>query len=284
MLPLEWKYPADLLAERKSVIETGDLRARIRFDVEGRAPYAWGLLTAADLAKWFGYCRISVIEFGVADGGGLLELCRLTQLVSEETRVSIDVIGFDNGLGLPPPSDFRDHPEIWARGDFAMASERDLRARLPSNCQLIMGDIGDTVSNFIVGHSVEAPIAFCSFDVDLYSSTRSALDIYSGSADHYLPVGVAYFDDTIGSATSFGSLCRNKKAGQLLALDEFNVHNNARVIDNIRALKYRRPLSNEQWMDQVYGVHVLDSPLRNMERRSVAATMEDHSQRLRWPI
>jgi hypothetical protein len=114
----------------------------------------------------------------------------------------------------------------------------------------------------------------------------SALKIYGASAEFYLPVGVAYFDDTIGGAGGIGSLCRNIRSGQLLAIEEFNAATNDRVIDSIRTLRYRRPLSQEQWLDQVYGVHVLDHPLRNYEKRKVPATMQQHAvlADLRWRL
>lgn len=285
MFPLEWRYPPMLLAERDRVAAHGTLRERIRFDLEGRPPYAWGLLTAADAAKFFGFNQITAIEFGVAEGAGLLELCRLASLVTEEAGVSIRVVGFDNGIGLPPPLGFRDHPEIWTEGDFAMGDAEALRAHLPANGELILGDIAQTLPAFLASCPVEAPIAFCSFDLDMHTATVAALSVYLGSAELCLPVGVAYFDDTLGGAKSFGSLCRNAKAGQLNAIETFNRTHALRVIDPIRTLRYRRPLRDEQWLEQVYGVHMLDHPARTLQRRSEALTMRQHGQApwLEWP-
>jgi hypothetical protein len=135
VFPREWKYTDALLAARDKAA-VGGLRDRIRFDLEGRPPYAWGLLTAADAARHAGKGRITAIEFGVASGGGLIELCRLADLVTEETGVAIDIAGFDTGRGLPPPQGFRDHPEIWRGGDFSMGDPAALRARLPAGAQL----------------------------------------------------------------------------------------------------------------------------------------------------
>jgi hypothetical protein len=163
MLPLEWKYTAAVLEARHEAA-LGDLRDRIRFDLEGRAPYAWGVLTAADLARFIGLSRITAIEFGVARGDGLIELCRIARLVSAETGVAIDVVGFDTGTGLPTPRDYRDHPEIWGQGGFPMPDADGLRAQLPANARLVLGDIAETIGAFVQGLSTAAPIGFCSFD------------------------------------------------------------------------------------------------------------------------
>jgi hypothetical protein len=280
MLPLEWKYTAALLEARRQAAG-GGLRDRIRFDLEGRAPYAWGLLTAADLARFVGIARITAVEFGVARGDGLIELCRIAQLVGAETGVTIDVVGFDTGIGLPSPRDYRDHPEIWGQGGFPMLDADGLRSRLPPSARLVLGDIAETIGGFVKGVSAAAPIGFCVFDTDFWSSTVAALQIYDGPADAYVPAGIAYFDDTLGGAGNYGALFRNAKAGQLLAIEEFNCARSARAIDAIRVLRYRRPLSHEQWLDQVYGVHVLDHPFRS--KASPAAAQRDKASR-RWPI
>jgi hypothetical protein len=286
MHPLEWKYPATLIAERARVAKEGSLRERVRFDLEGRPAYAFGLLAAADAAKFAGIRKIIAIEFGVATGEGLLELSRLSELVTNETGIEIDVVGFDNGVGLPAPKDHRDHPEIWAAGDFAMGSPERLQAVLPQNSRLILGDLAETIGLFSASCPDDVSIGFCIFDLDIFTSTQAALEIYAGPPSRYLPTGTAYFDDTLGGPQSFGSLLRNRKCGQLLAIEEFNARYPARCIDSIRILKYRRPMSQEQWLEQVYGVHILDHPLRNVPRRDYALTMQQHGTAdwIQWPI
>jgi hypothetical protein len=258
----EWTYTAAVLDARKKAA-SGGLRERIRFDLEGRPPYAWGLITAADAAGYAGISRFTAIEFGVARAHGLLELCRLAKLVTEETGVAIDIAGFDSGQGLPLPQGFRDHPEIWGSGDYSMGAVEKLRDQLPDNVRLILGDIADTVGPFIDNQTGESPIGFCIFDTDYWSSTNFALKIYDGSARLYLPVGLSYFDDTLGGARNFGALFRTSKAGQLLSISEFNSARPNRALESIRVLRYRRPLFHEQWIEQVYAVHVLDHSFRN---------------------
>ncbi len=260
-------------------------RAKTQFDLAGRPPYAWGLLTAADAARFFGNDKVTAIEFGVARGDGLIELCRLADPVTELTGVRFNIVGFDNGTGLPPPADYRDHPEVWSRGDFAMGDPPPLQQRFGGRARLILGDIADTLNGFLAEVSPDAPIGFCSFDTDTYTSSVASLRVYRGRPELYLPVGVAYCDDTLGGAGRFGSLCRNRKAGQLLAVDEFNASQPNRIIDTIRTLRYRRPLSHEQWIEQVYGVHILDHPARNRPLREQAMSMQEHGSAawLAWP-
>jgi hypothetical protein len=180
--------------------------------------------------------------------------------------------------------DYRDHPELWSCGDFAMGDPNFLSKRLPAYARLIIGDIASTLDAFLSEVQPSAPIGFCVFDTDLYSSSVSALRVYCGNPQIYLSVGLAYCDDTLGGPGRF-SLCRNQKAEQLLAINEFNANNRNRALDTIRALRYRRPLFNEQWLEQVYGVHILDHPARSRPRRDTAYSMEEHGSaaRLEWP-
>lgn len=53
----------------------GSYRAKVAFDLMVRQQYAFPVLFAADEAKKLGLKRIQVLEFGVATGAGLLNLC-----------------------------------------------------------------------------------------------------------------------------------------------------------------------------------------------------------------
>ena len=64
-----------------------------------RPPYTWGVLHGAFLAKNLGYQRISVAEFGVAGGQGLIRLENAAALIEEAFELKIDVYGFDTGVG-----------------------------------------------------------------------------------------------------------------------------------------------------------------------------------------
>jgi hypothetical protein len=52
----------------------GQLKTRVRYGIFDRPHYAYGVYSAADLAKRLGLSAISVIEMGVAGGKGLLAL------------------------------------------------------------------------------------------------------------------------------------------------------------------------------------------------------------------
>src|SRR5436190_14461173 len=117
---IDLRYPAALLAERERVAMVGSFRETVRYDLVPRPHYAFGLLTAADIARFCGVKKIIAIECGVAAGEGLLNLCELAEMVSHETGIEFIIYGFDTGNGLPPLQDYRDHPEIWTEGDFSI--------------------------------------------------------------------------------------------------------------------------------------------------------------------
>jgi hypothetical protein len=280
-------YLDAVLADRARVAIDGDFRARVRYDLAPSAPYAFGLLTAADVAAFFGIGAITAIEFGVADGAGLVTLGALAAEVTAHTGVAVDVVGFDSGEGLPSLRDYRDHPEIWTAGDFRTMDRQALEARLPPRTRIIWGDVSDTLPAFVAALTAEAPVGFVAHDMDIYHSTVSALALYRAPATTLLPVGLAYFDDTLGRPDRIGSLLRTRWAGQLLAIDEFNEGGSARKIDVIRTLKHRRPLNQEQWLDQVYAVHVLDHPARAVgaaPRAPLSLAGYGASRGFEWPL
>src|SRR5450631_152116 len=115
------------------VMAFGSTRLKIEYDCVPRSPYAYCILAAADHAKAYGIKRIAIMEFGVAAGGGLLNMCWIAERVTRETGVEIDIVGFDSGEGMPPPRDYRDHPEKYFTGDFPPIDKDKLLAALPSN-------------------------------------------------------------------------------------------------------------------------------------------------------
>ena len=283
---LESRYLAQVLKERELAAASNDFRTRVRYDLKARPSYAFGLLAAADVARFCGASRITAIEFGVAEGGGLRNLAQLAESVTRETGVAIDIVGFDTGSGLPPLKDFRDHPEIWSAGDFSVHDRVAFDESLPEGARMLWGDIAETMSGFTAGLDEVAPVGFVSVDVDIYTSTRSALKLFLADSDKLLPVVVTYFDDTLGGPERIGSLFRNRWAGQLLAIDEFNAAHATRKIDVIRTLRDRRPLHHEQWLRQTYGAHILDHPFRNRLAARDPFSMDGHRTwpAMKWPL
>ncbi len=278
------RYPPALIEERDRVAAGGTFRQRVQFDLVERPHHAFGLLAAADVASFVGVDEFVAVEFGVAEGSGLRNLSEVAAAVSAETGVGIDIVGFDSGQGLPPPVDFRDHPEIWVEGDFAMRDPSELEANLPNGVDLVLGPVATTLPRFLA--SLSNPIGFVSFDLDLYSSTTDALAVFEIGCDRLLPVVVSYFDDVLGGTRRIGSLFRTAAAGQLRAIDEFNAHGRHRRIDPIRVLRYRRPLDREPWIDRTYALHVLDHPIRSGTRPRPAMSMTEHGQasEFEWPL
>jgi len=74
--------------------------------------YAWGVLQAAALAKVLKLPSISVIEFGVAGGAGLLSLEAAALKIRDITGIAVETYGFDTGQGLPKPIHYRGQPNM----------------------------------------------------------------------------------------------------------------------------------------------------------------------------
>ena len=144
--------PGKLLTGVMRRLPIGSYELRCALDLHPRPHYAYGVQQAAVLAQRLGIPRISVVEFGVAGGNGLVELVRMASLATAATGVEIDVIGFDRGEGLPKPLNYRDLPYMWREGDFEMDVEA-LRRRVPT-AELVLGDIEQTLPGFLCTRSV----------------------------------------------------------------------------------------------------------------------------------
>lgn len=217
--------------------------------------YAYGVWQAATLAQQLNIAAITVAELGVAGGNGLLELERLGHRVSTEAGLSIRSAGFDLGSGMPEPVDYRDMPYIWQRGFFRM-DEDLIRSRLTS-ADLVIGNIAQTGPTFMA--AAPPPIGFLSFDLDYYSSTRSAMDaLLNGAAERYLPRVFCYFDDTVGPHEELHS----EFTGELLAIREFNEVHQQRKLGKINGLRYKLP-TDEPWIEGMYVLHLFDHPRYN---------------------
>ena len=144
-----------------------------------RPNYTWGVLQGANLAKALGICHISVIEFGVAGGNGLLSLESIAQKVEALFEMSIDVFGFDTGVGLPKPVDYRDLPNLYAESDFKMDTEK--LTQLLKKAHVVLGPVEDTLVEFI--NARPAPMAFIAFDLDYYTSTSSPYPFFLLNGD-----------------------------------------------------------------------------------------------------
>lgn len=183
-----------------------------------RPHYVYCMLGAARLAQNLGHDRISAIEFGVAGGNGLKFMCDVAGRIRDLTGVTVECYGFDTGEGMPPPEGARDLPYWFASGQYRMDQDK-LRREVP-DAHLVIGNIRDTIQDFIATHN-PPPIGAIMNDTDYWSSTRECLSIFDQSVEHhgnFLPRLFMYFDDIIGTEHEMYGPCN----GQLLAIDEFN--------------------------------------------------------------
>lgn len=171
--------------------------------------------------------------------------------VAASLGISIRVVGFDTGTGLPAPADYRDVQYVWAQGFYPM-DDAELRSRLRV-AELVLGDVRQTVRPFLdrQRHSLRShPIGFVSFDLDYCSSTTAAFDVIQSDADVCLPRVTCYFDNVPRTTEDIG---------ELRAIRDFNEEAHSRRIrsqHNLRALLPFHP----PWAEQIRQAHLLDHP------------------------
>jgi hypothetical protein len=229
----------------------GDYEGKLKAGVIARPNYGFCLYNAAKLAKRLGYTKISAIEFGVAGGDGLLSFEDHAEIVSGLTGVGIEIYGFDTGEGLPGPMDYRDLPYHWRQGFYRM-DVNALESRL-RKAKLVLGNVSATLDGFFETYR-PAPIGAISFDLDFYSSTKSAMAVFRGEHAHLMPRIFCYFDDTIGGELELYS----DFTGQRLAIRDFNREN-----DTVK-LGFPYYLLNEEfsgvWRHQIWVAHLFQHP------------------------
>lgn len=224
------------------------VKTRALWELSARPAYLLGVVTAAEQARQQNISEISVLEFGVAGGAGLLALECEAKAVEKETGIKVKVYGFDMGRrGLPSfIGDHRDHPDAWCPGDYPM-DEEALRARLSERTTLIIGNVNETAAGFF-NHFDPPPIGFVSFDMDLFSSTRDALQVFLRRERKMLWHVPLYFDD-------IDFLFNHRFAGELLAIDDFNQRNDKVRIDKWYGIKAGRPFPERHFLDKMYVAH-----------------------------
>ena len=177
-------------------LKLGNFEFRLKINALKRMQYAYICFHAAKLGKKLGYKKISIIEYGVAGGQGLLILEEHIKEIEKYFDIEIDVYGFDTGEGLPDPIDYRDLPYHWKKGFYSM-NQNALKNKL-TKAKLVIGNIENTSKTFFSKYN-PAPIGAIIHDFDFYSSTKTALSMMNENSDFFLPRVFSYFDDTIGS-------------------------------------------------------------------------------------
>ena len=160
--------------------------------------------------------KISLIEFGIAGGNGLLSIEKYCKKLSKKYKIEYEIYGFDFGdsSGLNFSKNPKDLPYYWSEGQFKMNYNK-LKTKI-KNSKLVLGDVSDSVKNFTQKYN-PAPIGAIFFDLDYYTSTINALEIFKCSDDFILPRVICYFDDLQPNVNNFN--------GELAAINEFNKNN-----------------------------------------------------------
>jgi len=217
------------------------------------------MLLAAQQVECLGLKGMTCIEFGVATGTGLKRICRIANFIQKHTGVKMKIYGFDLKSGLPEPAPVLDHPEIWGGGQFKMHNFDQLQKELPANCQLVIGDIAETLQDFFP--SQNHPIGFVSVDVDLYSSANHCLAMFENYIpSSFVPAVTMYFDDVENLITMNGS------CGEALAIDEFNSRNYRQIVIE----------QNPILRGKFYTCHILGHPVR------MGTTKPAHRFEINW--
>ena len=117
-----------------------------------------------------------VLEFGVRFGTSIRQIASL---------VKQDVHGFDSFEGLP---------EAWDENPPGSYSTKGVIPSVPHNVTLHDGWFEETLPGFVKKHP--APVRFMNIDCDIYSSTKTVLEIF---AKQIIPGTVIVFDEYIGN-------------------------------------------------------------------------------------
>lgn len=225
----------------------GSLEFRLALQALDRPHYAYGVKQAIFLASSLKHPKVSVIEFGVAGGAGLLVLEAYAAELGRRAGIEVEVYGFDMGSGLPEPSDYRDLGYVWKRGAYQMDVD-GLQKRLTS-AKLLLGDVRNTVAEF--QRTEHAPIGFISFDLDYYSSTKSAFEVFTCPDKAILPRVICYFDDVMSN----GHQLHCDRVGELLAIREFNENADSGHTLAPLVLNNQQHLFPAPWLQQLWVYH-----------------------------
>jgi hypothetical protein len=226
--------------------KVGSYFSRLQLGCVDRPHYGYCLYNGALLAKKLGYSGISVLEFGVAGGCGLLNLEYHAKHIRELLSINVDIYGFDTGEGLPELLDYRDVPYLWRKNDYKMDVQK-LKAKLKT-AKLVLGDVKETAETFLSKFK-PYPIAAIMFDLDLYSSTAAALKLLEGDEKYFLPRLFCYFDDVSGNEASL----YNDYTGERLAINEFNQTHTEKKFAPAYHLLNRKVL--DAWYQRVWILH-----------------------------
>ena len=193
----------------------------IKYGIIPRPQYALGLLLAAHQAHSLGIKKISVIEFGCWNCEGLIDLENYIDDIKNLFDLEFQVFGFELGDGHPNYNfDKRDRLYEMQPGLYPFIKTNNLKKLKYS--ELILGDVKDTLKDFLKTKVINSPIGFISFDFGLYNSTKYAMEILNKEEKFFLPRTNLYFDNNY-------FVLNNE--GDILAENEFSEHNDRKICE-----------------------------------------------------
>jgi hypothetical protein len=224
---------------------------RASIDAVIRPQNAHCLIRAATLARNMGLNKISAVEFGVAGGNGLVNIESHAKEIEKEFGVQFEIYGFDTGESMPKSTDYRDILYAWGEGFYEM--DREALERRIEFSTLIIGDVKDTCRTFFKTYD-PAPIGCIFFDLDYYTSTIPAFQIFEADPKTRLPRVECHFDDISHTNEFLGELC---------AIKEFNDSHESMKIAAPHMFKemQRVPM---KWNDEIFTFHDFAHPLYNV--------------------
>ena len=220
------------------------------YDELSRPNYGFCIYEAAMLAKALDYPKISIIEFGLAGGNGLVNIEYHIKKIKKELKIDFEVYGFDMESGLPKTDDYRDMKYSYRPGSHKM-DRKKLESKIEFS-KLIIGDVKETCKNFFNEFN-PAPIGCILVDLDYYSSTLDAFQIFETNSKNYLPRVSCYFDEI---------MLTNDYVGELCAINEFNQKHENKKIAKIYGLSLKRKIPRP-WNDNIFNFHDFTHPKYN---------------------
>lgn len=201
------------------LISDGQVRCR-------NVQYGFGLVYSFHIAELCGYNEFDIIEFGVSPvPNGLIDLKNISDQIQAHagTNFKINIIGFDRESGMPMPSSYKDHPEIWQENLWGIEPLTFTNAKF---AKIYSGELHDTVQEYIDSiKETSSRIGFIVFDLDQYQGTKVATNILKIDPKYIFPCLPMFWDDL------YSTPLMSEYTGPFLAAKEFNEENDARKID-----------------------------------------------------
>jgi hypothetical protein len=127
-----------------------------------------------------------------------------------------------------------------------------LKSRL-SISKLVLGNVEQTLKTFYQEHD-PSPVGAILFDVDLYSSTKAAFQIFQTDPKYLLPRVRCYFDDIVGNEVSL----TNEYSGEQVAIKEYNQLYDFKKITPVYHLLAKS--LRQKWYSKCFVHHSFDHP------------------------